>query len=38
MPGDPAAIVELPIPDLQPRCWLRHKYKGRTLRENLFDE
>src|ERR1700730_8164669 len=38
MPGDLAAIVELLVPELQRRDRFRRAYKGRTLRENLFDE
>jgi long-chain alkane monooxygenase len=38
MPGDLAAIAELLIPELQRRGRFRDEYKGRTLRENLFDE
>jgi long-chain alkane monooxygenase len=38
MPGDLAAIVELLVPELQRRGRFRREYKGRTLRENLFDE
>ena len=34
VPGDLAAIVELPVPELQLRGRFRREYKGRTLREN----
>jgi hypothetical protein len=36
--GDLAAIVELLVPELQRRGRFRREYKGRTLRDNLFDE
>jgi len=38
MPGDLVAIVELLVPELQRRGRFRREYKGRTLRQNLFDE
>jgi hypothetical protein len=37
-PATLAAIVELLVPELQRRGRFRREYKGRTLRENLFDE
>jgi hypothetical protein len=36
--GDLAAIVELLVPELQRRGRFRREYRGRTLRENRFDE
>ncbi len=38
MPYDLANIVDLLVPELQRRGRFRQEYKGRTLRENLFDE
>jgi FMN-dependent oxidoreductase (nitrilotriacetate monooxygenase family) len=38
MPDDLAAIVELLVPELQRRGRFRYEYRGKTLRENLFDD
>jgi FMN-dependent oxidoreductase (nitrilotriacetate monooxygenase family) len=38
MPGDLVAIVDLLVPELQRRGRFRTEYKGKTLRENLFDD
>jgi alkanesulfonate monooxygenase SsuD/methylene tetrahydromethanopterin reductase-like flavin-dependent oxidoreductase (luciferase family) len=38
MPRDLDAIVDLLVPELQRRGRFRTEYKGRTLRENLFDD
>jgi alkanesulfonate monooxygenase SsuD/methylene tetrahydromethanopterin reductase-like flavin-dependent oxidoreductase (luciferase family) len=38
MPGDLAAIADLLVPELQRRGRFRNRYKGATLRENLFDD
>ena len=38
MPGDLAAIADLLVPELQRRGRFRTRYKGTTLRENLFDD
>lgn len=38
MPLDLVRIVDLLVPELQRRGRFRREYKGRTLRENLFDD
>jgi len=38
MPGDLVGIVDLLVPELQRRGRFRRAYRGKTLRENLFDE
>jgi long-chain alkane monooxygenase len=38
MPFDLANIVDLLVPELQRRGRFRREYRGRTLRENLFDD
>ncbi len=38
MPYDLERIVELLVPELQRRGRFRREYRGRTLRENLFDD
>jgi hypothetical protein len=38
MPSDLANIVDLLVPELQRRGRFRREYRGRTLRENLFDD
>ena len=38
MPFDLVNIVDLLIPELQRRGCFRREYRGRTLRENLFDD
>lgn len=38
MPFDLTNIVELLVPELQRRGRFRRSYRGRTLRENLFDD
>jgi FMN-dependent oxidoreductase (nitrilotriacetate monooxygenase family) len=37
MPGDLIGIVDLLVPELQRRGRFRTAYRGRTLRDNLFD-
>jgi FMN-dependent oxidoreductase (nitrilotriacetate monooxygenase family) len=38
MPNDLIALVDLLVPELQRRGRFRREYRGRTLRENLFDD
>jgi alkanesulfonate monooxygenase SsuD/methylene tetrahydromethanopterin reductase-like flavin-dependent oxidoreductase (luciferase family) len=38
MPYDLTRIVDLLVPELQRRGQFRREYRGRTLRENLFDD
>ncbi len=38
MPLDLVRLVDLLVPELQRRGRFRREYKGRTLRENLFDD
>ena len=38
MPYDLANIVDLLVPELQRRGRFRREYRGRTLRDNLFDD
>ena len=38
MPFDLENIVDLLVPKLQRRRRFRREYRGRTLRDNLFDD